>query len=103
MGITATLETEEGQKIESVEDPTNILHRLLPSAAEAAKYHCLSYIDRYGDTVFNHLQARKFLEEWEPLGERARDPEARELFEGIRKLAEQVRDDNHLYLKFYGD
>jgi hypothetical protein len=65
--------------------------------------HCLRYIDWYGDTVFNRLQAAKFLEEWGALRQSGADPETDRVFEGIRRLAEQLRDENHLYLKFYGD
>ncbi len=32
MGITAVLENEDGTQIETIEDPTNVLHRVLPNA-----------------------------------------------------------------------
>jgi hypothetical protein len=52
MGITAVLETEDGTQLETVEDPTNALHRKLPKGGDS-KYQCLSCIDWYGDTTFN--------------------------------------------------
>jgi hypothetical protein len=76
VGITAKLETEDGRSLGVVEDPTNVLHRVLPEAGDP-KYQCLSRIDWYGDTIFNHLQAPKLLEEWETLEPAKHDPENR--------------------------
>lgn len=63
MGLTVALENESGESLERVEDQTNILHRILPTPADT-HYHYIGAIDWYGDTVFNHLQAARFLEEW---------------------------------------
>ena len=101
MGITAVLETEEGKPVATLEDPTNVLHRILP--ADDPEYPCLSCIDWYGDTVFNYLQAPQFIAEWETLKREADDVEVHRVVEGIRKLAQQLQKERHLYLKFYGD
>src|SRR5262245_3629454 len=63
LGLTVKLEDERGRALDQIEDPTNILHRLLPSVADA-NYHYISMIDWYGDTVFNYLQAPRFIGEW---------------------------------------
>jgi hypothetical protein len=102
MGITAVLETEDGQALETVEDPTNVLHRVLPEVHDT-HYQCLNRIDWYGDTVFNHLQAPQLLDEWQSLARAERDSEAERVVSGIRRLAERLRDERHVYLKFYGD
>lgn len=102
MGITAALETEDGEPLGTVEDPTNVLHRVLPDAGDP-RYQCLSSIDWYGDTIFNYLQAAQLLREWDMLESRQRDPEAERVLAGIRKLAERLREERHVYLKFYGD
>jgi hypothetical protein len=57
MGIEAVLETEDGEQLDSVGDPTNVLHRVLPKAGDPS-FQCLSCIDWYGDTVFNYLHFR---------------------------------------------
>jgi len=101
MGITAVLETEEGKPVATVEDPTNVLHRILP--ADDPKYPCLRCIDWYGDTAFNYLQAPQFIAEWETLKREPDDAEVHRVVEGIRKLAQQLQNERHLYLKFYGD
>lgn len=102
MGITTALETEDGKTLETVEDPTNVLHRVLPEVGDP-NFRCLSHIDWYGDTVFNHLQAPQLLVEWQTLESEKTDPETRRVLDGIRNLAERLRKERHVYLKFYGD
>ncbi len=102
MGLTVKLENETGEPLEQVEDPTNILHRLLPSP-EDAHYRCLGMIDWYGDTVFNYLQMTFFLEEWGRIAARASDPAESALVRTIEKMAVKVANERHIYLKFYGD
>jgi hypothetical protein len=102
MGLTAVLEREDGEQVERVEDPTNVLHRILPPEG-AAGYQCLHHIDWYGNTVFNSLQAPQFLVELNSLQLGPEDAEVRRVVEGIRRLGERVQREVHLYLKFYGD
>jgi hypothetical protein len=103
MGITVVLVDERGRKLASIEDPTNVLHRLLPGDHQALTTQMLRYIDWYGDTMFNHLQAERFLEEWDTLASTASTGEDQRVFTGIRDLAERLRSEHHVYLKFYGD
>jgi hypothetical protein len=102
MGITTVLETEDGKPLATVEDPTNVLHRILP-AVDDPNYQCLNCIDWYGDTVFNYLQGRQFVAEWEMLKPETGDAEAQKVFEAIRKLGQRLQKERHVYLKFYGD
>jgi hypothetical protein len=104
MGITAVLEMMDGSALESVEDPTNVLHRILPEAGDP-KYACLSRIDWYGDTVFNYLQAPLLLAEWRTLesGDLERDAETKRVVHGVQRLAERLAEERHIYLRFYGD
>lgn len=102
MGLHIALETERGQTIEAISDPTNLLHRLLPSLDDSS-YQCLRLIDWYGDTVFNRLQMETFLAEWERLSRTARTIEEKELAVHIANLARRCLNEPHLYLKFYGD
>lgn len=102
MGLTVVIETETGEAIDRVEDPTNVLHRLLPSP-ENARFRYLGAIDWYGDTVFNYLQIPQFLEEWSQITAMASVPAESALMRNIKKLAERVGSERHLYLKFYGD
>lgn len=102
MGITVVLETEDGQPLGIVEDPANTLHRVLPETGDP-EYQCLSYIDWYGDTIFNYLQAPQFLTEWQDLASQTHEPEAKRVVDGIQRLAERLGKERHVYLKFYGD
>jgi hypothetical protein len=102
MGLTAVLENEVGEPLERVEDPTNILHRLLPTP-EDTSYRCIGTIDWYGDTVFNYLQAPQFLEEWRRIASDAYGTSETGLMRAIEMMAERMAKERHLYLKFYGD
>jgi hypothetical protein len=102
MGLTIVLEDEAGEPLHRVEDPTNILHRLLPRPDDA-DYRFVGTIDWYGDTVFNYLQAPMFIAEWRRLMTQPLMPAERELMHAIGLLGERVATERHLYLKFYGD
>jgi hypothetical protein len=102
MGITTVLQGEDGAQLGAVEDPTNVLHRILP-AHDDESYHYINQIDWYGDTVFNYLQAQRFLAEWCTLESQATAEEARRVFDGIRSLAERMASERLTYLKFIGD
>ena len=101
MGLTIELQTELGRMIQRVTDPTNILHKLLPSANDESS-RCLRFIDWYGDTTFNELQMDEFLREWTALYSDANTDETT-LLRQVESLAQICRDGHHRYLKFIGD
>ena len=102
MGITTTLESEDGDRIDAVEDPTNVLHHALPDP-EDAQFHLANMIDFYGDTVFNGLQARLLRKEWALLIDNAVDEKAAVLLKRIDAMLLKCTAEVHLYVKFYGD
>ena len=102
MGLVVVLETENREPLESVEDPANVLAKVLPSPNEEL-WHCLGYIDWYGDTVFNYLQAPRFLREWRSITREFDDRETRRVVAGIERLAERLGESRHVYLRFVGD
>jgi hypothetical protein len=102
MGLEIALEDELGQKIASIEDPTNILHRVLPTP-EDTTFRCLNRIDWYGDTVFNRLQMTDLIPELSRILGKLTVREERALIDQIAGFAQQVQSGPHLYLKFYGD
>ena len=101
MGLSIVATDQSGEIFERVDDPKNVLHKLLPTCDEESA-GVLTKIDWYGDTYFNYLQARQFLREWDQLGQRAETAEEGELVDGVRRLAEQCRKDRIL-LRFIGD
>jgi len=103
MGLAIVLENENGQKIERVDDPTNILHKLLPSHDDE-RYNLLTFIDWYGDTTFNRLQVATVISELELIErEKAETTEEKMLIHNILLLAKKSQQAPHFYLKFYGD
>jgi hypothetical protein len=102
MGLEIVLQTESGAKIGSVADPKNYLGKLLPQIDDES-HPLLGGIDPYGDTVFNGIQIRRFLLEWEAVSSNAVTTEERELVSKIEELALRCRDEVHLYIRFVGD
>jgi hypothetical protein len=101
MGLDIALMDCNGKIVDTIGDPKNFLHRLLPSADEESD-SLLSKIDWYGGTYFNYLQMRRFLAEWEELAMRTQTPEERVLVASIRSLAIRCQSDRSI-LKFIGD
>jgi hypothetical protein len=101
MGLSVAVVDEKGREIEVSRDPKNDLHRLLSKVSESTTY--LRYIDWYGDTVFNRPQMRAFIPEWERLVSQAGSASEREIATSVLRMAERVRDEVHLYLRFEGD
>jgi hypothetical protein len=101
MGLGIVLTDCSGKFLERVGDPKNFLHKLLPRADEASE-SVLAKIDWYGDTYFNYLQVKRFLEEWDQLEQRAESPEEKALLVGVRQPAVRCRSDRNL-LRFIGD
>jgi hypothetical protein len=102
MGLSVVLETESGEEVERVDDPGNVLHRLLPGADDRS-FSLLRFIDWYGDTVFNQLQMESFRSEWERLDKNGESLEEKALLDRVDELARRSQQEPHLYLKFYGD
>lgn len=102
MGFDVVLEDECGRRVDSVGDPTNILHLLLPSQ-EDESFHYLNHVDWYGDTVFNRQQMPTVLQELARIAEKARCEEEDKLIRRLIQLARSCESTPHLYLKFYGD
>jgi hypothetical protein len=103
MGLRVVLEDEQGREIESVEDPANILHQVLPSPDDNT-FCYLNRIDWYGDTTFNRLQIADIRQELERLIKApSTGPNAVSLLERIGEFAVRSQSEPHLYVKFYGD
>jgi len=102
MGLVITVESENCTRLGEILDSTNILHRLLPSHDDES-YHCLRYVDWYGDTVFNRLQMETVLGELDRIRLHARESGEEDLVDRVKELARRCQAEPHLYLKFYGD
>lgn len=103
MGLFIALETENGNKLERVEDGKNILHRILPSKTNDS-YKLIHFIDWYGDTIFNRVQMEALLSDLQILiKNKVHAKEETDLVHSIIKMCERCLNEPHLYVKFYGD
>jgi hypothetical protein len=101
MGLNIVLTSCNGELIGRIHDLKNVLHKLLPPANEASD-SVLAKIDWYGDTYFNYLQMKRFLQEWDQLELRAESSEEKALLVALRRLAVRCQNDRAL-LRFVGD
>jgi len=97
MSLVVKLEDDLGERSEWV-----LLHAVIPTNGDAS-LPLLSGIDPFGKTVFNHLQMREFLREWEMVKDRVRDESQMEAWERVKQMAETCRHDRDLYLRFVGN
>jgi hypothetical protein len=102
MGFDVWLETEDRRQVAGVGDDHDLLHRLL-SKIDDTSFDYLRFVDPYGDTPFNRLQADKFLSECKRLYPKCQVTEETSLLDQIEDLAKRLAGGNHLYLRFIGD
>lgn len=102
MGLQFSLETAGGSQVDTVADPMGILSRLLPPVGDRS-FVMLSYIDRYGDTIFNRLQAEILAQELEALIEKSGSREDELLLRRVHRLAAACLEEPHRFVKVYGD
>ncbi len=96
MSLVVKLEDDLGERSEWV-----ILHGIIPDNSEV-NFPVLRCIDPFGKTVFNHLQAEVFLDEWERVKDRAKDESQRDAWLKVKEMAETCKSDRDLYLRFVG-
>lgn len=103
MPITIALQTIDNKKLEQIiPDASQVsINEWLPLGDPS--YPMLQHIDEYGDTIFNGLQMREFLIEWNRLTETLTDTNQCKLASEIRRLAEKCRSKPHTFLRFIGD
>ena len=101
MGLVVVRLDCNGGKVDTVADPDNFLHRLLPPMDEDSD-NLLAKVDWYGDTYFNYLQMKKFISEWDRLAQRAQSLHEGEMITRVRALAVRCHIDRGL-LRFIGD
>lgn len=102
MGLTVALQMEDGARLAVIEDPANVLHRVLPDAEDPA-FQWAGTIDWYGDTTFNSIQARALHREWARLVALVVEPDEVALLRAVDDLLVRAAEGVHLYVKFYGD
>jgi pyruvate formate-lyase activating enzyme-like uncharacterized protein len=108
MGLIVRLQDEWGEVLEEIQDRKDLLGPYIPSIRDES-YHCLRFIDRYGNAYFNRLQMETFTSEWDRLSKTVQESDkdieiaVKKSFEQVRELAIKCQKEPHLYLKFEGD
>lgn len=103
MGMAVVLQDENCSNIsEPVYDPQEVFSLCLPRFGDIA-YPCLRFVDPYGDTLFNHLQAAAVLEEWDRLKESFCAHGAEQLWSSVGRLIAECSEEPHTFTRFMGE
>jgi hypothetical protein len=103
VGTEVVLQDERGsEESEMIHDPDGAIVLCLPDPADAS-YSCVRFIDPYGDTIFNRLQAAAMISEWDRLRYAFLQNNAGALWADVRALIVRCSEEPHLYLRFVGD
>ncbi len=103
MPILVVLQDESGSRIsEYVNDSMGVIVNSLPDLDDCT-YSCVRFIDPYGNTVFNPIQAKEMIDEWDRLKESFTEKDAETLWAEVRSLIVCCANEVHVYLWFIGD
>ena len=103
MGLVIRIEDEHGNACSGdVVDSQRHLERLLPDTTDNP-FHCLRFVDPYGDTIFNRIQMPLLRGELDRLRQHAHH-EAKSVIDEVELLLQQaLQAPTHLYIRFIGD
>lgn len=102
MGLSVVVMNESSSILKRIEDPKNVLHRILPNSHDTT-FSCLRFVDWYGDTIFNSLQMPAVETEIDRLMAHSFNDEGREMLTLLKELVAYGQSRGHAYLKFIGD
>lgn len=102
MGMAIQLADQHGKVLEEIPDLESLLARLFPSWDDGS-FHCLRYIDPWGDTIFNHLQMDELISELRRIRAKTSVEAERAFVDAIESMAARCKEGENLYLKFLGD
>ncbi len=103
MAISIVLQDERGNRIgKIVHDTQGAIALSVPEPTDDS-FSCVRFIDPYGDTVFNPLQASAMIEEWDRLKSAFAKHNAEPLWSELRELIVRCSEEPHTYLRFVGD
>ena len=101
MGVDVHLETERGERLKSVPDARKLLKHLVE--AESDRLMLLRYVDVYGETICNYLQAPHLLEDLDTLRRVTEDPAVLGQLGRVEEVVREVMQQRHRYIRFSGD
>ena len=104
MPITIRVEYEDGEVLKEIDSPTT-LEILISSVRNESSRILFKYINPYGDTTFNSLLVKDFIDDIRDLRQKSSflGKDESELLNKLEELATLSLKEPHLYLKFYGD
>jgi hypothetical protein len=103
MPLRVRLQDENGEVLDVAGDSGVGEKGFWLATARRENYLLTTFIDLYGQTVFNRLQMPALIEEFQRLRADVPSEAARDSLTRIIELAERCQNEVHLYLVFVGD
>ncbi len=97
--ITVVLQDLTGKRIGNAVD---LAWPMLPAETDS-RFACLRFVDPYGDTVFNGIQAPYLEADLQLLIREGRNQDEIAIIEQLLALASVCQDHPHLFVRFIGD
>ena len=101
--LQVTLEDERCRVVQEMVSDPRVLDSLLAQVEGVTEFPCLRFIDPYGDTIFNRIQAQQLLIELDALRLRVTQLSQQSALREISEFARRCSDQPHLYIRFQGD
>jgi hypothetical protein len=104
MGIDVAVVNEAQETKQQVFDPQHCLTSLANDQwAKDKESVCLRFIDAFGETVFNQLQAPFLLNELEHSAAKQINADVKAHLQKVCRLVSAAQHKGHTYIKFTGD
>lgn len=97
------IEDSRGVRLRSIQHDPLELHAVFQKSWDDDGIASLRYVDPYGDTIFNRLQAAQLLVELSKLSIPGMTLAQQAALRSLEELAQQCASSPHHYLRFCGD
>ncbi|MFN8505991.1 MAG: hypothetical protein U0547_00330 [Dehalococcoidia bacterium] len=98
--LTIIWETEEYEVLAVMSDE-GVLAQYIPGDDDAS-WHCLRFVDRWGNTVFNQVQLEWLITDLVRLWDIAQ-PADRPFIDRLGEFVRAAMGETHTYIRFIGD
>lgn len=94
--------TEDWEALAAMVDRGDVLIRYLPDEYDAS-WHCLRFLERWGQAIFNQTQLKWILIDLERLHEAVEPLDDKERIESLIEFVRRAMGEDDTFIRFIGD
>lgn len=102
MSLSIVWDSEDFEALGAIADTSNVLMRYLPDEHDAS-WHCLRFLDRWGQAIFNQIQLKWLLVDLKRLHDSIEPIEDKERVSGFIEFVRTAEGETHTFIRFIGD